>query len=128
MRYQKRIQKNQSFPLPKELIKKIKKKHCDTIEWVIDRNNDVVKINFIKKTQKLPYDEYNGDVSKYCRNIYPKYVVKLPNPVSEYLKCELLDDIVLMIDDNDIFVEVYKAEGLEVLSALIGDDEGEDYE
>ena len=125
MKYQTRIQKNQSFPLPKELTKKIKENNYDTVEWIIDHDNDVVKINFIKKTRKLPYDEYNDNESIYCRNIYPKYVVKVPNPVSEYLKCELLDDILLKIEDDDVFVEAYEREGLNALSALIGDEEGE---
>ncbi|RAP44229.1 MAG: hypothetical protein BZ136_09030 [Methanosphaera sp. rholeuAM74] len=125
MKIIKKIQKNLSFILPKELTDRVEKNNLDTIEWIIDYNRDIVKIKLVKKIRKTPYDKHANDVTTFGRNIYTQYMVNIPNQVCEFLECGKLDDILIIIEEDDVTVEPFKKAGLDALSALISDEGGE---
>lgn len=118
MKYKIKIQSNRSFNLPRVIKDEIKSKGFDKAEWIIDNNNKIVKLNFLKDIE-TPLDKTEDDIMKFYRNIYRFSMIKIPNIIYNYLNCEIFDNIILDIDENDVVVTSSKKERISELSALI---------
>jgi hypothetical protein len=118
MKYMIKIQRNRSFHLPAKIKRYIKSKGLNRILWILNYNNDSIRITFLKNVE-TPHDNISEEIVKLKRNVYNYSMIKIPNIIYNHLNCQTFDYIVLEVKEKTIYL--YRQERIEIseISGLI---------